>query len=244
MLHSLYYSIKPLIPRRLQISLRRTLVQGNLKKYNYIWPIDRRAGRPPDGWTGWPNGKKFALVLTHDVESAKGIPKCLPLVDLEEKLGFRSSFNFVAEDYVIPPDLLRNLRSRGCEIGLHGLSHGGNLFRSKKFFNKKVGRINHYLKEWGASGFRSPSMYRNLELIGDLNVEYDSSAFDTDPFEPQPDGAGTIFPFWVSSTRNVQSRNPNSPIGYVELPYTLPQDFTLFVLMKEKNVGIWKSKLD
>ena len=32
--------------------------------------------------------------------------------------------------------------------------------------------------------------------------------------------------------------------GYVELPYTLPQDFTLFVLMKEKNIEIWKKKLD
>ncbi|MEE9612162.1 MAG: hypothetical protein V3W19_12975, partial [Desulfatiglandales bacterium] len=32
--------------------------------------------------------------------------------------------------------------------------------------------------------------------------------------------------------------------GYVELPYTLPQDFTLFILMKEKNIDIWKKKLD
>jgi hypothetical protein len=30
----------------------------------------------------------------------------------------------------------------------------------------------------------------------------------------------------------------------VELPYTLPQDFTLFVLMGEKNIDIWKKKLD
>jgi hypothetical protein len=30
----------------------------------------------------------------------------------------------------------------------------------------------------------------------------------------------------------------------VELPYTLPQDFTLFILMKEKNIDIWKKKLD
>jgi GNAT superfamily N-acetyltransferase len=30
----------------------------------------------------------------------------------------------------------------------------------------------------------------------------------------------------------------------VELPYTLPQDFLLFVLMQEKNIDIWKKKLD
>lgn len=32
--------------------------------------------------------------------------------------------------------------------------------------------------------------------------------------------------------------------GYVELPYTLPQDSTVFVLMAEQDIHIWKSKLD
>ena len=175
-------------------------------------------------------------MLTHDVESAKGVERCLELAKLEERLGFRSSFNFVAEDYITPSELVDNLRSRGFEIGLHGLRHDGNLFKSKKFFRKKVDRINRYLKEWGASGFRSPSMYCNLEWIGDLNIEYDSSTFDTDPFEPQPDGVGTIFPFWVSNNRVGR--------GYVELPYTLPQDFLLFVILREKGVDTWKRKLD
>ena len=30
----------------------------------------------------------------------------------------------------------------------------------------------------------------------------------------------------------------------MELPYTLPQDFTLFILFKEKNIETWKYKLD
>jgi hypothetical protein len=34
------------------------------------------------------------------------------------------------------------------------------------------------------------------------------------------------------------------PRGYVELPYTLPQDFTLFTVMREKDIDIWKKKLD
>jgi len=67
-----------------------------------------------------------------------------------------------------------------------------------------------------------------------LNVRYDSSTFDTDPFEPQPDGVDTIFPFWV----------PRSGGGYVELPYTLTQDFTLLVLFGEKTTAIWERKLD
>jgi hypothetical protein len=28
------------------------------------------------------------------------------------------------------------------------------------------------------------------------------------------------------------------------LPYTLPQDFTIFILMKNNNIDIWKKKLD
>jgi hypothetical protein len=31
---------------------------------------------------------------------------------------------------------------------------------------------------------------------------------------------------------------------YVELPYTLAQDFTLFILMEQRNTDIWERKLD
>src|SRR5208283_5771817 len=30
----------------------------------------------------------------------------------------------------------------------------------------------------------------------------------------------------------------------VELPYTLPQDFLLYILLQHKNIDIWKTKLD
>ena len=80
-------------------------------------------------------------------------------------------------------------------------------------------------------------MLHNLSWLHDLNILYDSSTFDTDPFEPQPDGVGTIFPFWVLPGDRTQR-------GYVELPYTLPQDFTLFILMKHKTIDIWKRKFD
>jgi glycosyltransferase involved in cell wall biosynthesis len=74
-----------------------------------------------------------------------------------------------------------------------------------------------------------------LAWLHQLGVEYDASTFDTDPFEPEPDAVGTIFPFWVPG--------PNKS-GFVELPYTLPQDFTLFVVLREPNIDIWKKKLD
>lgn len=200
-----------------------------------VWPIDRRAGDPPRGWSGWPGGKRFALILTHDVETAKGLGRCYPLMEVEKSLEFRSSFNFVPEQYEVPPDLRHHLVENGYEVGVHGLTHRKNLFRSRRALEKKAPRINGYLREWQSVGFRAPAMFHNLDWIHELEIQYDTSTFDTDPFEPQPDGVGTIFPFRVS-------RGNSS--GYVELPYTLPQDFTLFVLMREKNIGIWKKKLD
>ena len=76
----------------------------------------------------------------------------------------------------------------------------------------------------------------NLDWLKELNVEYDASTFDTDPFEPQPDGMGTIFPFWV--------QGPNPGQGYVELPYTIPQDSTVFLIFKDQAIDVWKRKLD
>ena len=232
----LFYTIKPLIPRTIQIYLRRNIIQRKRGLYADVWPVDKKAGRPPEGWQGWPDGKKFALILTHDIDTAKGHEKCYNLVNLEKQLGFRSSFNFVPERYKVSPELRRYLKESMFGIGVHGLRHDGKYYKSRKFFQERAVRINHYLKEWGSVGFSSPSMLRNLDWLHDLNIEYDVSTFDTDPFEPQHDGVGSIFPFRVT--------HPSNNKGYVELPYTLPQDFTLFVLMQEKGIEIWKKKLD
>ncbi len=62
-----------------------------------IWPIMPGSERPPEGWPGWPDGKKFAVVLTHDVEGKAGLEKCWDLMQLEKAMGFRSSFNFIPE---------------------------------------------------------------------------------------------------------------------------------------------------
>lgn len=232
----LYYLMKPLIPRKVQLGLRRRYVWVQRKQCQDVWPIDPRAATPPEQWTGWPGGKRFALVLTHDVDTARGAQRCRDLASLEEKLGFRSSFNFVPERYAVPPDLRLELTQRGFEVGVHGLYHDGKYFDSLEIFLARARKINGYLKEWNAVGYRTPSMLHNLEWIAALNIEYDASTFDTDPFEPQPDGVGTIYPFRV--------RANSLGKGYIELPYTLAQDFTVFVLFRETSIDIWRTKLE
>ena len=235
-LRNSYYYVKPIVPRRLQLGIRRWVILRERPKHSKVWPIDEGAGKPPAGWSGWPERKQFALVLTHDVETAKGQERCTRLADLENDLGFRSSFNFVAEGYRVSSALRKDLIDVGFEVGIHGITHRGNPFRSKKVFQEQAVKINDYLRDWECVGFRCPSMYHNLDWIGKLNVDYDASTFDTDPFEPQPEGVGTIFPFWISGD--------SSRKGYVELPYTLPQDHTLFILMGEKGTDIWRRKLN
>ena len=231
-----FYNIKPLIPRRLQIAMRRLRARVKLLTHAEIWPVQEEAAKPPENWTGWPEGKKFAFVLTHDVDTAKGQERCRDLADMERQLGFVSSYNFVPERYKVSRELRNYLTENGFEVGVHGLNHDGKYFNSHAIFLERAVKINRYIRDWGSVGFRSPSMLHNLDWLHELDIQYDSSTFDTDPFEPQPDGVGTIYPFWVPSR--------NGKAGFVEIPYTLPQDFTLFVIMQHKNIDMWKRKLD
>jgi hypothetical protein len=232
----IYYLLKPTIPWGIRIGIRRVLANRLRFRNGNSWPIFEPAAKTPLGWPGWPNGKKFAFVLTHDVEGEKGLERCDKLAQMDRALGLRSSFGFVPEgEYRLPESLLSFLNQEGFEIAIHDLHHDGSLYRSSTHFRRQAQKINQHLKSLGAVGFRSGFMFHNLEWIQELDLLYDSSTFDTDPYEPQPDGAGTIFPFWVQRTDSK---------GYVELPYTLPQDFTLFVLFKEATIDVWTKKLD
>ena len=194
-----FYTLKPYIPRRLQIALRRRIARYKRRKYSHIWPIDPNSARPPSGWKGWPNGKQFAFVLSHDVDNQKGQDRVLDLAKMEIKLGFLSSYNFVPERYTNHDRIKKFLRTNGFEVNVHGLLHDGKLFKNRQIFNQRAKKINRYLKDWGTTGFTSPSMHHKLSWLHELNITHSISTFDTDPFEPQPDPAGTIFPFWVPS---------------------------------------------
>jgi hypothetical protein len=235
-MRSLYYGLKPVIPRGLRLAIRRFLANRLRAKKGSSWPIQESAAKPPQGWPGWPNGKQFAFVITHDVEGVRGLARCRKLAYLDKALGIRSSFNFVPEgEYRVPEELRRLLLEEGFEVGVHDLHHDGSLYRSSRQFQQQARQINGHLKTWKACGFRSGFMFHNLDWLQRLDVLYDASTFDTDPFEPQPDGVGTIFPFWVQGKGSK---------GYVELPYTLPQDSTLFLLLKESTIDLWTKKLD
>lgn len=232
----IYYAMKPVVPWPIRIALRRWRASQIRKKSEHVWPISNSAGKPPPNWSGWPNGKKFAVVLTHDVEGKRGYDKVGQLAEMEKRLGFRSSFNFVPEgEYRVQRTLREELERGGFEVGVHDLHHDGKLYNSQSVFRKRAQRINTYLREWNAVGFRSAFMLHNLDWLGELDVLYDASTFDSDPFEPQPGGVDTIFPFWVPGKNRK---------GFVELPYTLAQDSTLFLILCAPDIEIWRTKID
>lgn len=239
----IYYQLKPIIPKPIIRQIRRFLARNN-GSYPF-WPVDTRyveflwqvmhkiliktSQQAMKMKCFWPQGKRFSLVLTHDIETAAGQEFVNNIAELEESFGFRSLFNFVPERYKVDRKLMGNMIDRGFEIGVHGLKHDGLLFESKKSFLKKAITINQYLKSWSASGFRAELTIRHPEWMQALEMEYDLSFFDTDPFEPIPGGTMSIWPFMIGH--------------FLELPYTLVQDNTLITILREESPNNWLQKI-
>lgn len=178
----------------------------------------------------YPGSFQSALIITHDVEEQDGFDYIPKLIEIDEKYGFKSSFNIVPYKYRIDKGIIDLIKENGSEVGIHGYNHDGKLYYSEKIFNERVPYINEAIKTYDAIGFRSPMVHRNIEWLQKLDIQYDASCFDYDPFQPFPGGVGSIWPFIAGK--------------FVELPYTLPQDHTLFYVLKVKDISIWKNKVD
>jgi len=235
-----FYRAKALVPRRLQLMARRRLIQRQGLPDFPSWPSDtsvsslvrfyaacqlRAAGRRDETFLWfWPEGYHAGVILTHDVENETGIRLALELADVEEQHGFRSSFNFGAW-YDIDPGILRELADRGFEIGMHGLTHDRELFASREGFEERLPQLAALASRLGAVGFRSPATHRVFDWLSELPVEYDCTIPNSDPYEPQPGGCCSLWPFFIGDV--------------VELPYTLPQDHTMITLLGHRSPALW-----
>ena len=205
----LFYRAKPLIPRSAQMRMRRSLARRQRERHEAQGQFPR-----------WP----IEPIIVEQRETL-----------LRERVR-RSDSGHVA---VLGPwpaghrfawTLMTAIRESGGEIGLHGLHHDGSLFQSRKHFERQLPRIHERLREWEAVGFRSPSTHRNAAWMPELGAAYDTSFPDTHPFDAQPGGCCSIFPYFLGDM--------------VELPITLPQDHTLFELLGERDIELWRHKVD
>ncbi len=241
-----FYRLKPLLPRRSQLALRRLLIRLKPARRFPAWPFE------PAAWEVlqialadellargcssirfpwfWPWGMTAAATLTHDVESEEGLARATEVASWEEHFGLRSSFNVVGDWYPIDTERLRGLARRDHEIGAHGIYHDRSLFASRESFDQQLPLLRELANYLGAVGFRSPATHRVVEWLAELPFAYDCTMPHSDPYEPMPGGTATTLPFFHGDV--------------VELPYTAPQDHTLFNLLRHDDGALWRRQLE
>jgi hypothetical protein len=245
-LHDLYYRVRPLLPVGLRKHLQRVALAGWDKIAFPQWPVDctvetlmkhlwrvllelHGATELPFIWF-WPEDYFAAGMMTHDVETAVGRDFCGRIMEIEDLFGVRSSFEVVPEErYEVPPSFLDEIRNHGCEACLHGLNHDGHLFRSEAVFRERAARINAYAEQFGARGFRSPVMYRRPEWFDSFDFTYDMSFPNVAHLDPQRGGCCTVMPFFIGDL--------------VELPLTTIQDYSLFHILNDYTIDLWKQQI-
>ena len=241
-----YYLIRPLMP----IPVRRHFQELYLRDWQSLpfpqWPVDwsvesllerllilsmnfRGIRRVPFIWF-WPNGLPCCSIMTHDVETEAGLRFCSELMDLNDSFGIKSSFQIVPEKrYSIPPGFIEGIRERGFEANVHDLNHDGHLFRSHGEFRSRAKRINQYVRDFQARGFRSAVMYRNVEWFDAFDFSYDMSVPNVAHLDPQRGGCCTAFPYFIGKI--------------LELPVTTIQDYSLFNILHDYSTAIWKKQI-
>jgi hypothetical protein len=242
-----YYFLRPILP----VSVRKHLQRLHLRDWHTIvfpgWPVDctvdtlmdlamalaiEQLGveRIPFIWF-WPEGVPSCAIMTHDVEHGGGRDFCGRLMDIDQSHGVRSSFQIVPERrYSGAQALADEVRGRGFEVNVHDLSHDSNLFRNHDEFLRRAAVINEYGHRFHASGFRSAAMYRRQEWFSALEFQYDMSVPSVAHLEPQRGGCCTVMPYFIGDI--------------VELPLTTIQDYSLFHILGEHSISLWKTQIE
>ena len=178
----------------------------------------------------WPEGHAACAIVTHDVEGPIGRDFTGHLMDIDDAYGIKASFQIVPEKrYPVSPEYLDTIRERGFEINVQGLTHDGRLFWNQEEFLRRAQTINQYAKEWGAQGFRSPVLYRNVDWMKHLYFSYDMSVPNVAHLDPQRGGCCTVMPYFL-------------PDGMLELPVTTTQDYSLFHVLEEYSIDLWRKQ--
>jgi len=243
---NLYYLVRELLP----VSVRRKLQRLYFRDWHDLafphWPVDftvdnlheeflrlsmETSGvkKVPFIWF-WPEGASNCLILTHDVETLAGRDFTAQLMDLDESYGFKASFQVVPEErYPVPDQFVEEIRSRGFEFNIHDLNHDGGLYRDRTEFLQRAAQINSYAQRFHARGFRAGSMYRNQEWFDAFEFSYDMSVPNVAHLDPMRGGCCTVMPYFVGNI--------------VELPVTTTQDYSLFYILKDYSINLWRQQI-
>lgn len=242
-----------LVPGNLRLQVFRLLLRLRRKRKDAgfpAWPqepsLEALRGAVLRAWrvaTGraeepalWPGGKRYALALSHDVDTASGFRQIPEIAALEEAHGFRSCWFVVGNQYPIDHALLDGLRERGHEIALHGDRHDNRIaYQARERIDHRLDGCASFLTHFEVSGFRSPSLLETPALREALRrcFRYTSDVPDTerDALVGPRRGCASCFPF--------------SKRGLLEIPITLPFDDKLLLsgCAETGLVDAWRDKL-
>jgi hypothetical protein len=242
-----YYRIRRLTNPTVRGCIQRFRAANWIKKSFPQWPVDttvedlsealllhslqvNRHERIPFIWF-WPDGARASVAMTHDVENLSGRNVCRELMDLDESYGFTSSFQIVPEGrYAVSREFLSSFRDRGFEVCIQDLNHDGRLFDELEQFRERAAQINRFAREYGAKGFRSAVLYRNPEWFEHLDFSFDMSIPNVAHLDPQHGGCCTVTPYFIGNL--------------VELPLTTVQDYTLFRVLKQRSIDLWRLQIE
>jgi hypothetical protein len=242
----LYYAVRGFLPFAFRTRLKRIVQRGWDHKIFPRWPVDLTVEKTlerllllvlerqhTDGvpfiWF-WPRGYASCILMTHDVETQAGLDFCSTLMDINESYGIRSAFQLVPEGrYPSSQSLREEIRCRGHETNIHDWNHDGRLFSDPAIFAERAKNINQTADEYGAKGFRSGALYRNLDWYEALSVAYDMSIPNVAHLDPQAGGCCTVMPFFIGKI--------------LEIPVTTVQDYMLFHLLRDYSIALWKAQL-
>jgi hypothetical protein len=245
-IRSAYYLVRPLMPVEVRKHFQRIYLRGWDKTPFPTWPVDRTVeniseqllilsmksknlSKVPFIWF-WPEGAPSCAMVTHDVEEAAGRDFSAQLMDLNDSFQIKTSFQVVPEKrYSVPQSYLDQIRKRGFEVDVHDLNHDGHLFEEREEFLRRAARINRYARQFGALGFRSAILYRNADWLDALDFSYDMSIPNVAHLDPQRGGCCTVLPFFIGKT--------------VELPVTATQDYSLFHILRDYSIRLWKEQI-
>jgi hypothetical protein len=241
-----YYLIRKSLPFRVRRQLQRIYFQDWKELPFPAWPVDftvdnlheeilrlaleaSGAKKLPFIWF-WPDGAPSCLIMTHDVETYAGRDFTFNLMDLDDCYGFKASYQVIPEKrYEVPPEYVARIRSRGCEFNIHDLNHDGHLYAERVEFARRAAEINSYVRQYHTQGFRAGAMYRKQDWYDVFEFSYDMSVPNVAHLEPLRGGCCTVMPYFIGKI--------------VELPLTTAQDYSLFHILDDYSITLWKQQL-
>ena len=241
----IYYFFRPLLSVAARKHLQKLRLRGWDRRPFPRWPVDfsvdnlheqllllalRASGaqRVPFIWF-WPEGKSACAMMSHDVETQVGRDFCATLMDLDDSRGIKGSFNLIPEErYDVPQWYIDSILSRGHEVAVHDLNHDGHLYDNRAQFIERVAKINEYGRKFGARGFRAGVLYRNQDWFDRFEFAYDMSVPNVAHLDPQRGGCCTVMPYFIGDV--------------LEIPLTDIQDYSLFNILNEYSIDIWKQQ--